>query len=100
VSPEPCAEGEESQLAGTTSRALKINAMQKTSQLTWKARALHGRVQGEFKTGYKPMKLSEKQLLSTKLDTSGFNPPAAFDARDLVEGQDHRCKAYDILDQV
>lgn len=98
VSPEPCAEGEASQLAGTMLAAMRVNGG--ASKLSWKARSLPGRVQSDFQTGYVPLEASERALITSKLDTSGFVAPASFDARDLMEGQSRRCAAFDVLDQV
>jgi C1A family cysteine protease len=59
---------------------------------------LEGRTVRSFGMGYRRMSPEERRSYTTMLDTAGFTPPEAFDARDVVANQT-ACKAFAALNQ-
>ena len=69
--------------------------------LPWKAMLrgeFEGRTVGSFGLGFKPLPEEVRRQYTTTLDTTGFTPPAAYDARDRYAA-DPACVAYSVLDQ-
>ena len=69
--------------------------------LPWKAMLrgeLEGRTVGSFGMGFKPLPEEVRKQYTTTLDTTGFTPPVAYDARDRYAA-DPGCVAYGVLDQ-
>jgi cathepsin B len=97
VTPDPCGDAVAEQLAVSVSGVSAINKQ----GLPWKAMLkgeLEGRTVGSFGMGFKPLPEEVRRQYVTSLDTTGFTPPAAYDARDRY-ASDPACAAYAVLDQ-
>jgi cathepsin B len=69
--------------------------------LPWKAvlrPEIEGRTAGSFGLGYRPPSTAVRLALQKQINISGFDPPPAYDARDVYAGQPS-CRAFEVQDQ-
>jgi len=97
VTPDPCGDAVADQLAVSATGVTAINKQ----GLPWKAMLkgeFEGRTVGSFGTGLKHLPEEVRKQYIVSLDTAGFVPPVAYDARDVLANQPS-CTAFSVADQ-